>query len=364
MGQRGGKKTVLTLFATLVVFSILIVVHELGHMIAAKKVGIRVEKFSLGFGKKLFGIKKGDTEYVISMFPLGGYVKLAGDNLEECKGAKDEFFSKSILKRFVVIVSGAITNYIFAFLLLSIVFVAGTPLLTNKVGELIPDYPAKASGIKVNDVIVEIKGEKVEYWEDLLGIVREETSGTPLDFKVKRGKRILNFKITPKVVRAKNIFNQENSIGLIGIRPKEEIAFVRHNPLEALYLGGRRLLTLTGLTYKGLWFLITGGLPAKDSMAGPVGIAFLIGDAARMGIIPLLILMAHINLALAVFNLLPFPILDGGHVLFLIIEKIKGKPLSAKTQEIVTQIAFYMLMALVVFVTWNDIARRLPFFKK
>ena len=105
----------LTLFATLVVFSILIVVHELGHMIAAKKVGIRVEKFSLGFGKKLFGIKKGDTEYVISMFPLGGYVKLAGDNLEECKGAKDEFFSKSILKRFVVIVSGAITNYIFAF---------------------------------------------------------------------------------------------------------------------------------------------------------------------------------------------------------------------------------------------------------
>ena len=167
----------------------------------------------------------------------------------------------------------------------------------------------------------------------------------------------MNFKIAPKIITTKNIFAQETTIGMIGIAPREEVVFVKHNLVEAAFLGGRRLFMLTGLTYKGLWLLATGGLPVKESVTGPIGIAFLIGEAAKLGIVQLLIIMAHINIALAVFNLLPFPILDGGHILFLGIEKLRGKPLNARTQEAIGQVALYLLIALALFVSWNDITR-------
>jgi len=350
--------TFLIVFA---VFSILIIVHETGHMFAAKRAGVRVEVFSLGFGKKLFGVKKGDTEYILSIFPFGGYVKLAGDNPAEHEGKPYEFLSKSALKRFFIIAAGPVTNYIFAFFLFIIIFIMGSPSLTTRVGRLLPDYPAVKSGIKVDDLIFEIDGEKVKYWEDLTEVIRKDIGGAPLDFKVKRAGRVMKFKIAPKVLKAKNIFGQETTVGMIGIAPMEEIVMVKHNFPEAISLGFRKLLTLTGLTYKGLWLLITGGLPVKESVTGPIGIAFLIGEAAKLGIAQLLIIMAHINIALAVFNLLPFPILDGGHILFLGIEKLRGKPLSARVQEIISQIALYLLVALALFVSWNDINKFLPF---
>ncbi|MGB2705598.1 MAG: M50 family metallopeptidase [Candidatus Omnitrophota bacterium] len=350
--------------AVFAVFSILIIVHELGHMFAAKKSGVKVEIFSLGFGKKIFGVKKGDTEYIISIFPFGGYVKLAGDNPAERKGTPDEFLSKSPLKRFFVIVAGPLTNYIFAFFLFAAIFVIGSPSLTTRVGRLLGGYPAAKSGIKVDDLIFEIDGKKVKYWGDLVEIIQKDTEGIPLDFRVKRLRRVINFKIAPKIVRTKNIFGQETTVGMIGIAPREEIVFVRHNLAEAAFLGGHRLIMLTGLTYKGLWLLITGGLPVKESVMGPIGIAFLIGEAAKLGLVHLLIIMAHINIALAVFNLLPFPILDGGHILFLGIEKLRGKPLSARTQETISQVALYLLIALALFVSWNDINKFLPFMKR
>jgi regulator of sigma E protease len=354
----------LTIFVVFVVFSILIIVHELGHMFAAKKVGVKVEKFSLGLGKKLFGIKKGETEYVISAFPFGGYVKLAGDNPAETKGTPGEFFSKSPLKRFLILVSGALTNYIFAFVLFSVIFMMGIPSLTTRVGKLLPDYPAAAGGIKVDDRIFEIDGKRVEYWSDLVDIVQESTSSASLDFKVERDGRILNFRIAPRVIKTKNIFGQETTIGMIGVSPTEEMIFVRHNLFKSVLLGGERLIMLTKLTYKSLWLLITGGLPVRESVTGPIGIAVLIGKAAESGFIYLLMIMAHINMALAVFNLLPFPVLDGGHILFLAIEKLRGKPVSPRIQEAIGQVALYLLIALAVFISWNDVAKFLPFMKR
>ncbi|MEE9500303.1 MAG: RIP metalloprotease RseP [Candidatus Omnitrophota bacterium] len=354
----------LTFFIVLVVFSILIIVHELGHMFMAKKVGVKVERFSLGFGKKLFGIKKGDTEYIVSMFPFGGYVKMAGDNPAELKGTPEEFFSKSPLKRFLIIAGGPVTNYIFAFLLFTAIFVIGTPSLTTRVGKLLPDYPARESGIKVNDLIFEIDGKSVEYWSDLVNIVQKSTSGALLRFKIKRDAKILNFRIAPRVIKTKNIFGQETTIGMIGISPKEKIIFVKHNLFQGISLGAERLIMLTKLTYRGLWLLITGGLPVRESVTGPIGIAFLIGEAAKLGFVYLLMIMAHINIALAVFNLLPFPILDGGHILFLAIEKLRGKPVSPRTQEAISQVALYLLIALALFISWNDITKFLPFMKK
>jgi regulator of sigma E protease len=141
------------------------------------------------------------------------------------------------------------------------------------------------------------------------------------------------------------------------------MVFVRHNIFKAVSEGAKRLITLTVFTYKGLWLLITGGLPVRESVTGPIGIAFLIGEAARMGFVYLMSIMAHINIALAVFNLLPFPILDGGHVLFLGIEKLRGKPVSVRVQESIGQVALYILIAFALFVSWNDIMRHLPFGK-
>ena len=354
----------LTFFIVLIVFSILIIVHELGHLFVAKKVGVRVERFSLGFGKKLFGIKKGGTEYVLSLFPLGGYVKLAGDDPTNLKGTPEEFFSKSPLKRFLVIVGGPLTNYIFAIILFSLIFMMGIPLLTSRVGKLLEDYPAASSGVKVGDLIVEIDEKKVEYWDDFAEIVKKDIGGVPLKFKIKRGERILNLRITPKVVETKNVFGQKTSIGLIGVFPKQDIVLVKHNPFQAVALGSKEVITVTAATYKGIWLLITGGLPIKESVSGPIGIAVLISEAAKMGFIYLLIIMAHINIALAVFNLLPFPILDGGHVLFLGIEKLRGKPVSPRTQETIGNIALYILITFALFISWNDIVKFLPFMKK
>jgi len=364
MGKRGGKKIVLTFLVVFIVFSILIIVHETGHMLAAKRLGVKVECFSLGFGKKLASIKKGGTEYAISLFPFGGYVKLAGDDPTQRKGTPEEFYSKSPLKRCLIILAGPITNYIFAFFLFSAIFVVGAPSLSTRVGKLLPEYPAIKSGIKEGDRIFEIAGKPVKYWSDLVAIVQKDTEGAPLLFRVERDKRVLDFKIAPKVIKTKNIFGQKSTIGMIGIAPKEEILFVRHNLIEAFSLGGKRLIMLTGLTYKGLWLLITGGLPVRESVTGPIGIAFLIGEAAKAGFVYLLSIMAHINIALAVFNLLPFPILDGGHIMFLGIEKARGKPVSPRTQEAVAQVALYILIAFAIFVSWNDITKFLPFTRK
>ncbi|MCQ9207506.1 MAG: RIP metalloprotease RseP [Omnitrophica bacterium] len=353
----------LTALFVFIVFSILIIVHELGHMFVAKKVGVGVEKFSLGFGRKLFSVNRGGTEYIMSIFPFGGYVKLAGDNPLECKGAPEEFFSKSVFKRFLIIVSGPVTNYIFAFLIFTAIFIIGVPTRTTTVGRLLPDYPAETHGIREGDRIFEIEGKKVEYWDDLVAIVRKNVAEVPLRFKIERQGKVLDFDIAPKVIKTKNIFKQETRIGMIGIAPREEIVLVRHNLFEAVYLGGERLITLSAVTCKGLWLLVTGGLPVRESVTGPIGIAFLIGKAAKLGILHLLVLMAHINVALAIFNLLPFPILDGGHIAFLVIEKLRGKPVSLKTQEIVGQVALYALIAFALFVSWNDITKLASFRK-
>ena len=151
---------------------------------------------------------------------------------------------------------------------------------------------------------------------------------------------------------------------MLGIAPENKILPVSYDPVRAVYHGGKRLLVLTGMTYKSIWLLLTGGLPVKKSVTGPIGIIRLIGHAANLGIVPLLIITAHVSMALAIFNLLPFPVLDGGHVIFLGLEKLRGKPLSAKVQENITNVAFVILLAFILFVTWQDLLKFTPLGKK
>jgi len=353
----------LSFIIVILVFSILIIVHEFGHMFMAKRLGVKVEKFSIGFGRKLFGVKKGGTEYLISAFPLGGYVKMAGDDPTDVKGAPEEFYSKSPLKRFLIIFSGPLTNYIFAFFLFISVFMIGLPTQTTLVGKILPGYPAAKSALKEGDRIVGIGGEPVKYWADLVKIVEKKTDEKPVLFDLERGKRRLTVTIAPKVIKGKNVFGQKTSIAKIGIMPQNEIILIRHTFPESIMLGGKKLIEMTAMTYKGLWLLVTGGIPFKESVSGPIGIAVFIGRAAEAGIVSLLFTMAYINIALAVFNLLPIPVMDGGHILFLAIEKVKGRPVGPKTQEIIGQVVIYILIAFFLFVSWNDINKYFTMFK-
>ncbi|MDP8299053.1 MAG: RIP metalloprotease RseP [Candidatus Tantalella remota] len=351
----------LTIIVAIFVFSVLIIIHEAGHLFAAKKFGVKVEVFSLGFGKRLFGVEIGGTDYRVSIIPFGGYIKMLGDEPSEASGGEDELASKPAGHRFWIMASGAITNYIFAFLLFSMIFMIGVPTLSNEIGQVLKGYPAVTSGMEVGDKIISINGTKVVYWEDIVDTIRKDSSeNSTLDFEIVRGDAIRNIEVKPQISSVTNIFGQTITRPMVGIAPRDKMLDVSYDPFRAVYYGGKKLLVLTGMTYKGIWLLLTGGMPVKASVSGPIGIANLMGQAARIGIVPLMIITAHVSMALAVFNLLPFPVLDGGHIIFLGLEKLRGKPLSVRVQDIITQAALILLIAFALFVSWQDVLKFTP----
>ncbi|MDD5116785.1 MAG: RIP metalloprotease RseP [Candidatus Omnitrophica bacterium] len=349
------------MIATLIfilILSLLIVVHEFGHFIVARKNGVRVEKFSLGFGKRIYSRKKGDTEYSLNLVPLGGYVKMAGDNLEECKGKSDEYFSKPPGKRFQIIVSGALLNYLLGFVFFWLIFCIGYPALTTKIGGLVDGFGAQSAGLKAGDQIRTVEGRKVGNWNELQKEIQRNSSASSVNIMLLREGKELEVAVPLKEKSAVDDLGQKRSLTLIGITPFDEIVEIRHGPLESIFLAGQKTLDLTITTYKGLWFLATGRISMRESMAGPLEIFFMTSRAASLGLVAVLHLIAALSISLAIFNLLPVPVLDGGHVLLLGIEKVRGKPLGAGAERVLTNIGFSLLLTLVVLVTYNDILRR------
>jgi len=348
---------VLSAISFIIVLSILVIVHEFGHFIVAKKSGVKVEKFSIGFGPEIFGITKNGTRYRLSLIPLGGYVKLKGDTPEESlKGGKDEFLSRSVSDRARIIFAGAFLNYILAFLIFSFVFIVGSPTLTSTVGKVLEDYPGETAGLKPGDKILKINDIEVNYWEDVTRIVHTNKE-TELNLLIERNSRLKDLKILPKEEEIKTIFGSKKRIGLIGIMPEDTVIYVKYGFGKSLYMGGKKLLTLTYITYRALWATITGAIPFKQSMTGPVGIFYITGEAAKLGFIYLLQFMGILSASLAIFNLLPLPVLDGGHLLFIAIEKVRKRPLSYKVQEVVTQVGLFLLIFLALFIFYNDFLR-------
>lgn len=341
----------------LIVLSILVLIHEFGHFIVAKKTGVRVEKFSFGFGPKIFSLKKGGTEYLISAIPLGGYVKMAGDEPGEAlKGERWEFLSRKISERFNIIFAGPLLNYLLAFFIFSVIFMFGSPTLTTEVGSLLNDYPAVKSGIEVGDKVIQVDGVDVKYWEDMTSIIHKHLEG-PIKLKVLRKGSAMDFQIQPIIRDVKDIFGKTNRIALLGVAPSQKIENVKYGFFESFGMGFKKLIDLTVVTYKALWSIITGKLSLKESMTGPIGIFIITGKAAEMGLIYLAHLMGLLSASLAIFNLLPLPVLDGGHILFLFIEKLRGKPLSVRTQEIIANLGVAFLILLTVFIFYNDIIK-------
>lgn len=347
----------LSLIYFIAVLSVLVLIHEFGHFIVAKRLGVRVERFSFGFGPKVASIKRGDTEYMLSAIPLGGYVKMSGDEPgESLKNEKHEFLSRSVGDRFKIIVAGPLFNYILAFLIFSFIFMFGSPALTTEVGGLLKDYPAQSAGVKMGDKIVAVDGKQVKYWEDMTAIIHKHTEG-PIRLSMLRDGKPVDVTIKPIVREMKDIFGKKMSIALVGIAPSQKIEAVRYGFFQAFWMGFKKVVDLTVITLKALWAIFTGQMSVRESMTGPIGIFVITGQAAKMGLIYLFHLMAILSASLAIFNLLPLPVLDGGHILFLAIEKIRRKPISMKTQETIGNIGVAFLILLTVFIFYNDIIK-------
>ena len=259
----------------ILILSLLIIVHEFGHFMAARINGVRVEQFSLGFGPLISKIKKGDTEYKLNLIPLGGYVKMAGDSQAEYHGKQDEYFAKSPGKRFQIIFFGPLLNYILGFLFFWFIFFIGYPALTTKVGGLIDGYGAKVAGLQVKDQIVAVDGRKVVIWEDLQQAIRERKIQSSVELKVLRDNQELKFNVQIKDKVLNDQLGEKRVLGIIGISPFDEIIEVKHGFLESAYLGFKKTINLTVMTYAGLARLVSGKMSMRDSMTGPLGIFFI-----------------------------------------------------------------------------------------
>jgi len=348
----------ISLLSLIVVLGVLIFVHEAGHFIFAKLFGVGVEKFSLGFGPKLVGWKKGETEYMISAFPLGGYVKMVGegDDAELSETEKSRSFAEQPPhKRIAIVVAGPLFNLLFAMMVYVIIFMVGVPVPTARIGEVLPDKPAARAGLKANDLITVINGKQVKEWDDFASVI-VNGKGEPIDLQVRRGTEVLSFHLVPTVSSSKNLFGESVSFPMIGVAPSNETFTERFGPLDAVARGGAKTWMLIKLTILTLKKIIERAV-SFDNIGGPIMIAVESGKYAAAGAVSFFAFMALISINLGVLNLLPIPILDGGHLFFFLYELVFRKPLKMKTREIAQQVGLVLLVTLMFFATYNDIVR-------
>jgi len=347
-----------TIISTIIVLGILVFVHELGHFLLAKKLGVGVLTFSLGFGPKIFWKKIGETQYQIAAVPLGGFVKLIGENPEE--EVKEElrgrsFSNQPVWKRALIIGAGPFFNFFLAIVLFSTINLFGIPYSPPKVGEVNPGLPAEAAGLKKGDLILSIDGQDLKKWDDLSRIIRA-SQGKELTLRVKRNDEALEIRVAPKPSSVKNLFGEEVPTFVIGITHSGEVLIEKVNPLVALGNGFIQTYQGIKLTLVGIVKLIQGVIPGK-TIGGPILIAQMAGEQARRGILSLAIFMAILSINLGVINLFPIPILDGGHFLFLGLEAILRRPISIRKMEIAQQIGLMLIILLMLFAFYNDLIR-------
>ncbi len=346
----------MSLVIFIVVISLLVIVHEWGHFIMAKRLGVKVERFSVGFGPKLYSFVHQETEFMICAIPLGGYVKMAGDERLSCRGRPEEYYSHSPGHRALIVMMGPVVNYLLAYLCLWVVFVIGYPTLSPKVGRVLEGYPAHTAGLQKGDTIIRIDRKNIQSWEDVQKSIAASDQAQ-LNFVFIRDGRKMEKTIAPKEEFSENILHQTIKARRVGIVPEEEIVVLKYNPIESLGKSFTSLADITTTTAQAVWRMATGALSPKEAMTGPVGIFFIIQKAAHMGFSYLLYIVGIISASLAIFNLLPFPVLDGGHLVFLGIEKIRGKALPVKVDEAISRIGVSLIIFLALYVCYIDLDR-------
>jgi len=341
-----------------VVLGLLIFVHELGHFLFAKLFGVGVEKFSLGFGPKIFGKKVGETEYLLSAFPLGGYVKMVGESPDAELAPEDlerSFMGKPPLKRIVIVAAGPIFNLIFAAFLFIIVYMIGVPAATTRIGEVVADKPAALAGLQAKDLVMSVNGKVVSRWDEFSSAIAG-SSGAPLDIVIERDGKRLPFRIIPETKEGKNLFGEKVSYPVIGVIAAAEMVTDRYSPAKAVVKGCQQTWKVTTLTIVSIGKLIERVVPI-DTVGGPIMIAKMAGEQASAGGVNFLAFMALLSINLGVLNLLPVPILDGGHLFFYFCELIFRKPVSMKVREMAQQVGLVLLIGLMILAFYNDIVR-------
>jgi regulator of sigma E protease len=343
--------TGMTSILFIIVLGALVYVHELGHFLVAKKSGVHVERFSLGFGPPLWRKQWGETEYRISIIPLGGYVKMYGENpAEDVVDPSRSFLHQSVWKRIPIVAAGPLFNVFFAIVLIALIHLAGVPVEEKsvKIGRVIENSPAEQAGLQTNDIFISLNNEPVQRIINLKTRIMA-SQGSTLQLQVLRQGQELSLPLTPRL----DPDVKEWRIG-VELRPAEFV-YQRSNPAMALWQGTTGTWRIAKLTILGFGKIISGAIPASKSLAGPLGIAREIGRQADDGWRNVIFLTAGISVSLAILNLLPIPVLDGGHLLFFAIEIINGKPLSLRKREIAQQVGLVILASLMLFAFYNDI---------
>ena len=434
------------IFAFLVGLAVLIFVHELGHFLAARKCGVIVEKFSIGFGKKLFGFTSRGTEFIVAAIPLGGYVKMKGEELGEETSEEGSFSAAPPQHRLLIAFAGPAFNILFALAIYVFVYMIGVETIGPVIGTVKENSPALEAGLQTGDKIISVNNNPIRFWSQLQKKVYH-SPGEKLDFQIERlNKGIINLEIIPTTEEIKNLFGDTEQVGLIGItplantityikkesaaekaglqlndriiavqninifgwsdlrpaavdKPGELLTFkIQRNDTEILIpltptpktikgpdgndlkigeigigMSGLMVLEQYGLigsvsrAIKETWEMTSliaisvqkmlfGSIPA-DQIGGPILIFQIYGEQAEQGFNEFIRLTALLSINLGLINLLPIPILDGGHILFFLIEIIKGRPVTEKNRELAQQVGFFMLISLMVFAFYNDIVR-------
>lgn len=443
-----------SIVAAVLIFATLIVIHEAGHFLMAKRLGVRVLRFSIGYPPRIWGVRRGETDYAIGATPLGGYVRMLGDEiaeepssdtiksylkelaldlieaartsgwlkgtgkdddraLEEIAGALardpgsafavlgrelkgDEailireiertgaakraieslgeakpaalielfnqraFPSQRLAKRVAIVLSGPLANILFAPLLMTVIFMYGVPVLLPVLGTIKADLPGYAAGLKPGDRVVSVNGGTIETWDDLSSAVKN-SNGHLLKLEVKRKEGgsvvTVSVAIQPKQMLEATVYGNKAMTWLIGVTPRGDEATRRLGPFKALTSGVAETSEMTVTLFQGIGKIIEGVTPARQALGGPIMIAQMAGKEAHQGLAEVGLFMVMLSLELGVINLLPVPLLDGGHLLFFVFEGVRGKPLQLRHREIAMQVGLFLLVILMAFVILNDISR-------
>ncbi len=349
----------ITVISAFVVLGVLIFVHELGHFLVAKLAGVGVNTFSLGFGPRLIGFKHGGTDYRLSAIPLGGFVRMVGEHPGEEIDPADiprSFSHKPVGWRLAIVAAGPFCNVIFALLTYYLLLMVwGLPTMTTLVGEVIKDQPAALAGVQGGDRVLAINGQPVEHWGEVASAV-QGSKGQPIQFLLDRRGRQVSLAVRPQAQEVKDIFGEERQVFRVGIKASGETIVKPVRVFEAVGMALNRTYLAGEIIVVSVVKLAQRKVSA-DTLGGPILIAQVAGEAARQGIPPLMDLAALLSVNLAVLNLLPIPALDGGHLFFFLVEAITRRPVSISVREKAQQVGVALLIMLMAFIFYNDIAR-------
>jgi len=352
----------------LVILTVLVFVHELGHYLAARYCKVRVEVFSVGFGRELFGrTDRHGTRWKFSLIPIGGYVKMFGEmqavqDQEQLENRMSEadaavaFNTKSLAQRAFIVFAGPLANFLFAIVILTGMFMTiGQPTTPADVGDVVANSAAERAGFMPGDVIVEIEGSRIDRFEEVIRAVRLYP-GVPLKFRVMRDGQSVELTATPDVVDEDGRFGTQR-YGRLGIRRTgADRQLIQHGPVSALLQATHETYVLSGSIFSAIGQIINGTRDTKE-LGGPIRIAQMSGDVWKTGLINVLMFATVLSINLGLINLFPVPMLDGGHLLFYAMEALRGKPIGERAQEYGMRFGLAMVLALMVFATWNDLVQ-------